>query len=80
MREDGARAHAAVSLHAFALVRRKGGVSVPRLAPLIFALCTALAAKGFRVIRFWNHDVLGDIEGVIHTVAGNLADPTEVQS
>ncbi len=29
---------------------------------------TALNAQGYRVIRFWNNEVLGNIEGVLRTV------------
>ena len=28
-----------------------------------------LAEQGYRVLRFWNHEVLGNIEGVLETVA-----------
>ena len=34
-----------------------------------------LEAQGFRLIRFWNHDVLGNIEGVIETIAEALDKP-----
>jgi very-short-patch-repair endonuclease len=44
-----------------------------------------LAAKGIRVIRFWNNDVSSNLEGVLETIAGELAksragiDPIEAQ-
>ncbi|MDG5489354.1 DUF559 domain-containing protein [Sphingomonas sp. BGYR3] len=28
--------------------------------------------EGYRVIRFWNHDVLGNIDGVLATIAAHL--------
>jgi very-short-patch-repair endonuclease len=31
-----------------------------------------LNAQGFQVLRFWNHDVLGNTEGVIATIAAAL--------
>ena len=31
-----------------------------------------LAARGYRVMRFWNNDVLGNIEGVLLTIRGSL--------
>ena len=34
-----------------------------------------LTAQGFRVIRFWNSDVLNNIEGVIEVVLSHLSDP-----
>ena len=33
-----------------------------------------LEAQGFRVIRFWNNDVLGNIEGVVGEVERVIAD------
>ncbi len=36
---------------------------------------TWLEAQGFRVLRFWNHEVLGNIEGVAETIAGALRAP-----
>jgi very-short-patch-repair endonuclease len=33
-----------------------------------------LEAQGYRVIRFWNHDVLGNTEGVIQLIEQALAD------
>ncbi len=32
----------------------------------------ALSAHGYRVVRFWNNDVLGNIEGVIATIAAEI--------
>src|SRR5205085_3039002 len=34
-----------------------------------------LAANGFRVLRFWNNDVLGNLEGVLILIAEALAQP-----
>jgi very-short-patch-repair endonuclease len=34
----------------------------------------AIAAHGYRVIRFWNHEVLGNLEGVLQTIVGELGD------
>ena len=31
-----------------------------------------LESPGFRVLRFWNHEVLGNIEGVAERIAGAL--------
>ena len=31
-----------------------------------------LETQGFRVLRFWNHEVLGNIEGVAERIAGAL--------
>ncbi|WP_420559310.1 endonuclease domain-containing protein [Tepidicaulis sp.] len=31
-----------------------------------------LLARGFRVIRFWNHEVLGNIGGVLQQIAAEL--------
>ncbi len=33
-----------------------------------------LEARGYRVIRFWNHDVLGNTQGVIEEIARVLAE------
>ena len=35
-----------------------------------------LKAQGFRVIRFWNNEVLGNIEGVLHVIGEQLAPAT----
>ncbi|HEY5612826.1 MAG TPA: DUF559 domain-containing protein [Lysobacter sp.] len=32
-----------------------------------------LAQEGFCVVRFWNHDVLGNIEGVVASILQSLA-------
>ena len=32
-----------------------------------------LKGEGYRVIRFWNNDVMGNIEGVIQSVAVELS-------
>lgn len=32
-----------------------------------------LHASGYQVTRFWNHDVLGNIEGVLETIRRELA-------
>ena len=32
----------------------------------------ALKSKGYRVIRFWNNDVMGNLEGVIETIAAEI--------
>ena len=31
-----------------------------------------LEAQGFKVIRFWNHEVLGNLNGVLETIAAHL--------
>lgn len=36
-----------------------------------------LEAKGFRVLRFWNHDVLENLEGVLVVVGAALAEARE---
>ncbi len=28
--------------------------------------------EGFRILRFWNNEVLGNLEGVLETIAGEL--------
>ena len=35
----------------------------------------ALNAQGYRVIRFWNNDVMGILEGVIDTIAAEIGNP-----
>ena len=32
-----------------------------------------LEAQGFRVLRFWNHDVLGNTDGVLEVIAQSLS-------
>ena len=39
-----------------------------------------LEAQGWRVIRFWNNDVLGNLEGVVATIERVLADRPSPQS
>jgi very-short-patch-repair endonuclease len=34
-----------------------------------------MEAQGFRVVRFWNHEVLGNTDGVLETIRRLLADP-----
>ena len=34
-----------------------------------------IEAQGFRVLRFWNNDVLGNTEGVLEVIRQSLADP-----
>ena len=34
-----------------------------------------LEQQGFRVIRFWNNDVLANVEGVLQTILQALTDP-----
>jgi len=31
--------------------------------------------QGYRVLRFWNHDVLGNTDGVLEQIAESLSDP-----
>lgn len=31
-----------------------------------------LQSQNFRVLRFWNNDVLGNIEGVVQTIESTL--------
>ena len=33
-----------------------------------------LANRNYRILRFWNNDVLGNIEGVLETIATTLAE------
>jgi len=33
-----------------------------------------LNGEGYRVIRFWNNDVMGNLDGVIAAIAGHLKD------
>ena len=40
-----------------------------------FARSAALARHGYRVIRFWNNDVIGNIEGVVATIEAALTQP-----
>ena len=34
-----------------------------------------LEEQGYRVLRFWNHDVLGNTDGVLERIAEALSDP-----
>ena len=34
-----------------------------------------LQEHGFRVLRFWNHDVLGNVEGVLETIRAAVEPP-----
>jgi adenine-specific DNA-methyltransferase len=34
-----------------------------------------LAQQGYRVVRFWNHEVVGDIEAVLERILEELGDP-----
>ena len=36
----------------------------------------ALAERGYRVIRFWNHEVLENLEGVMQVILTELEKPT----
>lgn len=36
-----------------------------------------LEAEGYRVLRFWNHDVLGNTDGVLATIATALPQGAE---
>ena len=35
----------------------------------------ALEARGWRVIRFWNSDVMSNLDGVLETIAAELRNP-----
>jgi very-short-patch-repair endonuclease len=35
-----------------------------------------LKSRGYRVLRFWNNDVLGNIDGVMEAIAATLSDKT----
>ena len=39
----------------------------------------ALADEGFRVLRFWNNDVLENIEGVVESIMEALRQPPSPQ-
>jgi hypothetical protein len=39
-----------------------------------------LEAQGWRVIRFWNNDVLRNLEGVVHTIERTLAEKPSPRS
>lgn len=40
----------------------------------------AMAALGYRTIRFWNHDVLGNIDGVVRAIKDALPSPSHPSS
>jgi len=40
------------------------------------ARAEAMAALGYRTIRFWNHDVLQNIDGVLMTIQASLPSPS----
>jgi very-short-patch-repair endonuclease len=35
-----------------------------------------LGSQGFQVLRFWNHEVLGNIDGVMETIRRGLTTPS----
>ena len=37
---------------------------------------TWLRSHGFKVLRFWNHEVLGNIDGVMETIRRELTTPS----
>jgi adenine-specific DNA-methyltransferase len=37
--------------------------------------CRFLEGQGYRVLRFWNHDVLGNTDAVLERIAEVLSDP-----
>ena len=39
-----------------------------------------LEQTGYRVLRFWNHDVLGNTEGVLHAISVALSGPPPTPS
>ena len=39
-----------------------------------------LESKGYRVLRFWNHDILGNIEGVASMIRASLSPPHPAQA
>jgi len=41
------------------------------------ARTAAIEAAGYRVIRFWNHDVLANTDGVLEVIAQALRDATD---
>jgi very-short-patch-repair endonuclease len=46
-------------------------VSTTSLRRMPFAIST-LTEGGYRVLRFWNNDVLGNLEGVLITIQTEL--------
>jgi very-short-patch-repair endonuclease len=39
-----------------------------------------LASKGFRVLRFWNNEILTNVDGVLTVIAGALREPSPSHS
>ena len=39
-----------------------------------------IEAQGFRVLRFWNNEVLGNAGGVIHLIASSLAETANAET
>jgi very-short-patch-repair endonuclease len=39
-----------------------------------------IEAQGFRVLRFWNSDVLGNVDGVIQLIAASLAETANAEA
>ena len=39
-----------------------------------------LTAEGYRVLRFWNNDVLENVEGVLRVISGALPSPSHAAS
>jgi very-short-patch-repair endonuclease len=37
-----------------------------------------LRSKGYKVLRFWNNDVMKDIDSVLHVIYSTLNDPTSL--
>ena len=46
--------------------------STPKMPPTL-ERTRAIEAHGYRVIRFWNNDVLGNTEGVVTMILEHLA-------
>lgn len=42
-------------------------------SPTDDARTSEIEANGYRVIRFWNHDVLGNTDGVLQVIAQEIA-------
>jgi very-short-patch-repair endonuclease len=36
-----------------------------------------LTSEGYRVLRFWNSDVLGNLDGVLQTILASLNSPSD---
>jgi very-short-patch-repair endonuclease len=36
-----------------------------------------LASEGYRMLRFWNSDVLGNLDGVLETILASLNSPSD---